>query len=81
MSAEQKSDLIKLGALWKPKNENSKVFLTGELNQNTALLIFENGHKDKPSQPDYIVYAAKKQPRDNDNQSASESSNDDNMPF
>lgn len=81
MSAEQKSDLIKLGALWKPKNENSKVHLTGELNQNTALLIFENGHKDKPSQPDYIVYVAKKQPRDSNNQDESGKNDDDNMPF
>jgi hypothetical protein len=63
------SNLKKIGALWIGNGKNGK-FMSGriELSEDEELrvLVFKNGYKEKPSQPDYVIY----EPKDDDNRSA-----------
>jgi len=54
------SNLKKIGALWLGTGKNGSKFMSGriELSEDEELrvLVFKNGFKEKPSQPDYVVY-------------------------
>jgi hypothetical protein len=63
------SNLKKIGALWIGNGKNGK-FMSGriELSEDEELrvLVFKNGFKEKPSQPDYVIY----EPKDEDNRAS-----------
>ena len=51
---------VEMGALWKRKDKNGKVFLTGNLNifphGQINIVIFENDYKTKDTMPDMKIY-------------------------
>jgi hypothetical protein len=53
------SDLKKIGALWIGNGKNGK-FMSGRIelsdDEELRVLVFKNGYKEKPSQPDYVIY-------------------------
>lgn len=50
--------MIKLGALWKPKESGKDgPVLSGSINDSVRIVIFKNGYKKEPNHPDYILYA------------------------
>ena len=49
---------IKLTGLWKEKSKDGKDYLSGTMMPGAELLIFPNGFKQKPNEPDYIAYLA-----------------------
>jgi hypothetical protein len=51
--------MVRLGGLWK-NEKNGKTHLGGSLGQ-AKILIFPNGFKEKDTDPDFILYIAKKQ--------------------
>ncbi len=51
------SEMIKVSALWKQKTKAGEDFLNGKLG-DAKLLIFKNKHKKSEKHPDYIVYLA-----------------------
>jgi len=55
---------VKLCGLWTNETQDGKKYLSGGLTYGTKLLIFPNGYKDKPSDPDHICYIAKAEPRE-----------------
>jgi hypothetical protein len=63
------SNLKKIGALWIGNGKNGK-FMSGriELSEDEELrvLVFKNGFKEKPSQPDYVIY----EPQEDDNRAS-----------
>jgi uncharacterized protein (DUF736 family) len=72
------SDLIKLGALWRPRNENSKAVLTGSVNQDMRIVIMPNGFKKKDNDPDFIIYLSKAEKKDQEKPRAQA---DEDIPF
>lgn len=56
------SGLVKLGALWQTP-EDSKLALSGVLG-DANLLIFPNKYKKEENHPDFIVYVAAKQKKE-----------------
>lgn len=49
--------MIKLGALWKPKESGKDgPVLAGSINGDVRIVIFKNGYKKEPNHPDYILY-------------------------
>lgn len=54
-----RGNLNRIGALWINEGRNGK-FMSGriELAEDAAIriLVFKNGFKDEPNQPDYIIY-------------------------
>jgi hypothetical protein len=50
----------KLGALWDRKSPKGNAFKGGKINKDiragTKIIIFENGYKNKDSDPDYYIY-------------------------
>jgi len=50
------SDLVKIGALWKPDNKSDRgPTLTGKLG-DARLVIFPNKYKETDNHPDYVLY-------------------------
>lgn len=53
------SNLKKVGALWIGNGKNGK-FMSGRIelseDEEMRVLVFKNGFKEKPSQPDYVIY-------------------------
>lgn len=54
------SNLIRLGGLWLNESKNGEKYFSGGLG-NGRLLVFRNKHKEKDSDPDYVLYIAPKQ--------------------
>jgi len=50
----------KLGALWDRESQKGNAFKAGKINKDikagTSIMIFENGYKNKESDPDYYIY-------------------------
>lgn len=60
----EKSELVKIGALWKGEDQNGNPKLTGKLG-DARLLVLKNTYKEEGSkQPDYVVYVAKAQKKE-----------------
>ena len=52
------------GGLWKTTDKNGRTVLSGNLNQNVRLVIFENQFKDADNQPDFELFLTKKEPKE-----------------
>lgn len=64
MANNQNGELVKvkIGALWERQTKTGEIFLAGRLNQSAQILVFRNGYKKKPSDPDWIPFLAPNQP-------------------
>ncbi|HCU21914.1 MAG TPA: hypothetical protein DF698_03305 [Candidatus Atribacteria bacterium] len=51
-------DALKLAGLWKTRDRNGNVFLSGRLNTMNKILILPNTGKQKDEDPDYFFYIA-----------------------
>jgi PhoPQ-activated pathogenicity-related protein len=49
--------MIKVTGLWKQQDKNGVTYFSGNFG-DARVLIFVNRYKDKPNQPDYIMYLA-----------------------
>tara|TARA_R110002110_G_scaffold177997_2_gene382782 strand:+ start:1447 stop:1653 length:207 start_codon:yes stop_codon:yes gene_type:complete len=59
------SGLIKLCGMWKNEDKNGNEYFSGNYTYGTKLLIYTNSFKEKPNDPDYIMYIAKQdKPKD-----------------
>jgi len=56
-------DALKLAGLWKTKDRNGNVFLSGRLNTMNKILILPNTGKQKDEDPDYFFYIAPLKPK------------------
>ena len=56
------ADMEKVSGLWKKETKDGNPYLAGG-DDKTAWFIFKNNYKEKPNQPDYILYSAPSQPR------------------
>ncbi len=56
-------DALKLAGLWKTKDRNGNVFLSGRLNTLNKILILPNIGKQKDEDPDYFFYIAPLKPK------------------
>ena len=59
-------DALKLAGLWKTKDRNGNVFLSGRLNTMNKILILPNTGKQKDEDPDYFFYIAPLKPKRSD---------------
>jgi hypothetical protein len=65
--------LRKIGGAWKKQGKNGP-FLSGEIQlegrdgPKLRLMIFQNGKKEKPSQPDYTIHLADDQKKEQANE-------------
>jgi len=55
--------LIRLGALWQGK-EGGKAVMSGTINSNTRVLVLKNNKKEKPNQPDFHLFLAENEKKD-----------------
>jgi len=62
MANEQK--MINIGGLWVNKNSKGEIYLAGYLN-GARLLVFKNNYKESDKHPDYVMYVAPNQQRQN----------------
>jgi len=56
-------DALKLAGLWKTRDRNGNVFLSGRLNTMNKILILPNTGKQKDEDPDYFFYIAPLKPK------------------
>ncbi|MCX6090441.1 MAG: hypothetical protein NTX88_08780 [Candidatus Atribacteria bacterium] len=56
-------DALKLAGLWKTKDRNGNLFLSGRLNTMNKILILPNTGKEKDEDPDYFFYIAPLKPK------------------
>ena len=49
-------DGVKLTGLWKAKDRDGNVYLRGNLNGITSILVMSNIFKREPKDPDYYLY-------------------------
>lgn len=61
---QQKSDLLRVGGLWRNETKDGKVYLAGSFG-NLRLMVFENGFKESENDPDYILNVAQAKPKEN----------------
>ena len=57
-----KSDLVKIGALWEQEGAKGK-YLGGKMG-DARVLVFPNGFKETDKHPDYIIYVTNPQKRE-----------------
>lgn len=53
-----KQGMTKIAGLWKNTNKQGQEYLSGNFTYGTKLLVFPNGYKRGDKEPDYIVYLA-----------------------
>lgn len=60
------ADLIKVTGLWKSEDKNGNMVLSGNLNPNIRMVIFENSFKEQDGEkaPDFNLFIEKREPRD-----------------
>ncbi len=47
---------VRLARLWKEKDENGNTYLSGKLNEISAILVMPNTDKKECDEPDYLLY-------------------------
>jgi len=57
---------IKLTGLWEETSKDGKSYLSGTMMPGAKLLIFPNGFKKKPNDPDYVAYLESSKESDQD---------------
>lgn len=63
--------MLKLTGLWQNENKNGK-YLAGNLSNGIRILVFSNDYKEKDNQPDYLMFLA---PVNGKNQSGEQEEN------
>jgi hypothetical protein len=63
MTTKDTNDLIKLGGLWKNEDKNGNEYFSGNFTYGTKLLILTNTFKEKPNEPDFNIFIAKQEKR------------------
>jgi len=63
-------EMIQLGGLWQNDDKDGQTFFSGYLG-NAKLLIFKNGYKKEDKHPDYIMYVAAKEKKEDGNEASS----------
>ena len=66
------ADLMQVSGLWKNTSANGEMYLQGKLGSNVRILIFKNKYKTADNQPDYQIYFAPVERRENEGESAVE---------
>ena len=61
---QQKSDLLRVGGLWRNETKDGKAYLAGSLG-SLRLMIFENAFKESEKDPDYVLSIAQAKPKEN----------------
>lgn len=56
--------MIRLGGVWL-QEKNGKKYMSGALTNSCKILIFKNENKKGQSDPDWILYLAPKEPKQN----------------
>ena len=64
------ADLMQVSGLWKNTSANGEMYLQGKLGSNVRILIFKNKYKTADNQPDYQIYFAPVERRENEGESA-----------
>ena len=54
--------LIRLGAMW--ESNSGKSVMTGTINRDTRIIVLKNTKKEKDNQPDYHLFLAPNEKRD-----------------
>ncbi len=49
-------DAVRLMGLWKEKDMDGNIYLSGKLNAITSVLVMPNTFKKKSKEPDYFLY-------------------------
>ena len=57
------SDMVRIGGLWKNKTKDGKPYLGGSFG-GARLMVFQNGYKEKDSDPDYVLCIAQAQKKE-----------------
>lgn len=77
-------DKIRIGGLWKNDGQSGVSYLSGGFGQ-AKLLVFQNNYKRGEKDPDYVMYLAPKQQREQSSgtpaPNASSDFGDDPIPF
>lgn len=60
------ADLMQVSGLWKNTSANGEMYLQGKLTANLRILVFKNKYKTADNQPDYQLYFAPVERREND---------------
>ena len=66
------ADLMQVSGLWKNTSANGEMYLKGKLGPNVQILIFKNKFKTAENQPDYQIYFAPVERRENEAENAPE---------
>jgi hypothetical protein len=67
MSYDTRPKLHKTGALWRPRNPDSRALASGTVTVNgykQKIVILPNDHKAKPTDPDFTICASDRPERD-----------------
>jgi hypothetical protein len=56
--------MIPLTGLWKGKTNNGEPMMSGNLSYSTRIVILKNKYKKKDNDPDYQIFIAKKEKKD-----------------
>lgn len=57
------SDLVRLTGLWVNESKDGKKYMAGNLGM-ARVMVFKNDHKEKDSDPDYVLLLGAKENRD-----------------
>lgn len=60
------ADLMQVSGLWKNTSANGDTYLSGKLGPNVRILVFKNKYKTQENHPDYQVYFAPVERRENE---------------
>lgn len=62
MAEQKESKLVELFALWKNTSQSGETYLSGNLGNNSKVLVLKNNRKEEgDNQPDYRVFVAPKE--------------------
>jgi len=74
-------EMIELTGLWENTDKNGNKYFTGRLG-NAKIVIFKNTYKEKENQPDYRMYVAEPQKKEDGEQKQEPSfDSNENIPF
>ncbi|MFA5135277.1 MAG: hypothetical protein WC505_05865 [Patescibacteria group bacterium] len=79
--SDDRAPLLNLGGLWKTTSKAGNEYLRGRLG-GTVIMILPNRYKERPNQPDYIMWLAAAPPKEHsENKDVSGPILDSELPF
>jgi len=73
--------MIKLGALWVSKTKEGEKILSGQINQDTRIVILKNGFKKEDGQPDFYLYAQPNERKSKGSKAPAREAQEEDAPF